>query len=327
MSKSLIIIVSILALVGLVADGGESAAVVHGTNGRIVFARAVCRTTTCDHFWWRIVAADANDANETVLAGPYPDGAFDEHLVANWSPDGTSVIFMVNQGIWQVNEDGTGLHEVFHARRGTRLDDGPTFTPDGQHIVFPMCCPGRTGQSLWMIDVAGSGFSRVTKERHAWADGLPQVSPDGNWVVFDRCEPCEVAIANINTGRIHVLTDSTKFASEHPDWSPASNQIVFHVHYYSGGNGDIAIMNANGSHMRLLTSNGPHGKTGSYDPCFSPDGKRILFDQFPLPRGSELFSVSRHGGQLTRVTRTPWEGELYPQWAAARPYGGRPLGT
>ena len=47
-------------------------------------------------------AADANDANETVLAGPYPDGAFDEHLIANWSPDGTSVIFMVNQGIWQV---------------------------------------------------------------------------------------------------------------------------------------------------------------------------------------------------------------------------------
>jgi len=321
MRRSLVI-VSILVLCGLVAVGGEAGAVVHGTNGQIVFARAVCRETTCDHFWWRIVAADANDAHETVLAGPYPDNAFDEHLIANWSPDGTSVIFAVNQGIWQVNVDGTGLHEVFHARGGTRLDDGPTFTPDGQHIVFPMCCPGRAGQSLWMIDVAGTGLTRVTKDH---GEGLPQVSPDGKRVVFNRCDPCEVATASMKTGKIRVLTDSRTSVSQHPDWSPNSNKIVFYVHY-SSGSGGIAIMNANGSQMKFLTSSGPRGKTGSFDPCFSPDGKTVLFDRFPLPRGSELFSVSRLGGELTRVTRTPWEGELYPQWAVAQPYGRRPPG-
>jgi Tol biopolymer transport system component len=130
----------------------------------------------------------------------------------------------------------------------------------------------------------------------------------------------------MKTGKIHVLTDSGKSASEHPDWSPNSNKIVFYVHY-SSGKGDIAIINANGRHMELLTSNGPRAKTGSFHPCFSPDGKTVLFDRFPLPKGSELFSVSRNGGELTRVTRTPWEGELWPQWAVARPYGSRPLAT
>jgi Tol biopolymer transport system component len=288
-----------------------------GTNGRIVFARAVCRGTSCRKFRWRIVAADANDANETVLAGPYPGDAFDEHFIANWSPDGTTVVFMVNRGIWQVNDDGTGLHEVFHARRGTGVDDGPTFTPDGQHIVFPICCPGRAGQSLWMIDVDGTGLTQVTKERRGWGEGSPQVSPDGKRVAFNRCgDPCQVATASIKTGNIRQLTHKRKSASEHPNWSPNSNKIVFHIHY-SSGSGDIAIMNADGSHVKRLSSNGPRGRTGSYDPCFSPDGTTVLFDRYPLPKGSELFSVSRTGGESTRVTRTASEGELYPQWAVA----------
>ena len=165
MRKSLIIIVSILTLFGLISAGGEAGAVVHGTNGRIVFIRAVCRTTTCDHFWWRIVAADPNDANETVLAGPYPDKAFDEELIANWSPDGASVIFTVNQGIWQVKEDGTGLYEVFRPRG---IGDGPTFTPDGRHIVFSRCCPTGHAATLWMIDVDGTGLTQLTRDRHAF---------------------------------------------------------------------------------------------------------------------------------------------------------------
>jgi hypothetical protein len=42
-----------------------------------------------------------------VLAGPYPRDAWDDHFIANWSPDGKTVIFMANQGIWQVNADGS----------------------------------------------------------------------------------------------------------------------------------------------------------------------------------------------------------------------------
>jgi hypothetical protein len=61
------------------------------------------------------VAADANDTNETLLAGPYARDAYDDSFIANWAPDGSSVIFMANQGIWQVNADGTGLHELFEA--------------------------------------------------------------------------------------------------------------------------------------------------------------------------------------------------------------------
>jgi len=204
-------------------------------------------------------------------------------LAEDWSPAGTSVVFMVNQGIWQVNDDGTDLHEVFHAPRGTGIGDGPTFTPDGQHIIFSRCCTGHY-QALWMIDVEGAGLAQVTNETRGWYESVPQVSPDGQRVAFNRCgDRCDVATASIKTGKIRVLTDSRKSASEHPGWSPTSNKIVFHIHY-SSGSGDIAIMNANGSHLHRLTFNGPRGKTGSFDPCSRLTGRRSCSIDTRSPR-------------------------------------------
>src|SRR6266480_1942641 len=112
-----------MAVLGLSLMSGSASAVVSGKNGRIVFTRRVC-TATCV---FNIVAADLNDANETSLAGPYPRSAFGEHLSANWSPDGKTVIFSVNDGIWEVNADGSGLHELLHAAPGTGFGDGPSF--------------------------------------------------------------------------------------------------------------------------------------------------------------------------------------------------------
>jgi hypothetical protein len=94
------LIVGVLIMLAVMAIAGSAQAVVPGTNGRIVFTRAVC-TSTCSS--WSIVTADPNDTNEKEVAGPYSSSAFDEHFVANWSPDGTELTFMVNQGIWTVH--------------------------------------------------------------------------------------------------------------------------------------------------------------------------------------------------------------------------------
>jgi hypothetical protein len=133
-------------VLGLVAASAPAGAVVPGANGRIVFARCIAAPSKCfvpsRAAVWEIVAADPNDAHETVLAGPYRRGAWDDHFIANWSPDGKTVIFIVHQRIWQVNADGSHLHLVWSPPRdGSGIDDGPAFTPDGKYIIFTRCCP------------------------------------------------------------------------------------------------------------------------------------------------------------------------------------------
>ena len=302
---------------GLVAAAGPTRAVVPGTNGRIVFSRETC-THTC---MYSIVAANPNDTDENVLAGPYPRDAYDDHFIANWAPAGTSVIFMLYNEIWQVRPDGTGLHELLDPPEGTGVDDGPTFTPDGARIVFTLCCPEGFGYSLWMINAEGTGLRDVTKEPvfngDGPADDAPQVSPDGKHIVFSRCFPdqpnCVIATVNISGNHLRQLTDSTQFNAQRPNWSPDSKKIVFEV-VTADGTPDIATMNADGSGLTQLTFNTP-GETFSHSPCYSPDGTKILFQQRPSTAGGvDLFTMNLDGSGTTQVTRTP-TNEREPEWA------------
>jgi len=219
-------------VLGTMAASGPAAAVVPGTNGRVLFARCIFKARDCQ---WELVAADADGANETVLAGPYPRSVWDDHFIANWSPDGRNAIFMADLGhgqrIWQVDADGSHLHMVWSPPPdGTGLDDGPAYTPDGKHIVFTRCCPQGYGYSLWMINADGGGLKDVTTEWVRNGDGpsdnLPQVSPSGRAIVFHRCFPnpdrgCVVDTVGINGDHRHQLTDPSLNAQD-PNWSPDS---------------------------------------------------------------------------------------------------------
>jgi Tol biopolymer transport system component len=314
----LLTVVALFLVCALVVGGGSASAVVSGKNGRIVFARRTCAPTCM----WSLLAANPDDSNEIVLAGPYPR-VFDDHFIANWSPDAKSVIFMADlgggQGIWQVSATGTGLHELWAPPPdGTGIDDGPAFTPDGRHIVFTRCCPRGFGYSLWMINADGTGLKHLTAEPSSPtgegpADTTPQVSPDGKLVVFNRCEfnGCVVATVSINGGTPRDLTDPS-LDSEHPNWSPDSKTIVFAFH--SANPFNIATVNASGGGVTQLTFD---SSGSSSDPCFSPDGTKILFVHSPSTgRGLDLFTMNPTGGGVTQLTRTPGN-ESNPEWATA----------
>jgi Tol biopolymer transport system component len=323
-------IVSMLTVIGSVAAESPAGAVVAGQNGRILFIRAICSSDA--RRCWEIVAADSNDSHETVIAGPYRRRVWDDHFIANWSPDGKTVIFMAQLGrkqkIWQVDADGTGLHEVFAAPRGTFLDDGPTFTPDGQHIIFTRCC-GREvhGYALWEIDLGGTRLRHLTTEYRgpfvdSTSDNLPQVSPDGKSIAYYRnvvaCrdpEDCgnRVVTVNIHGGHRVQLMDPAINEGSSPNWSPDSKRIVFEM-YPPGGGPEVGIVNADGTGLRQLTFG--NGETFSFAPSFSPDGTKIIFSRFPSTGSVDLFTMNPDGSGVTNVTRTA-SIELWPQWAAA----------
>lgn len=315
-----LLLVSTMILLGLGATAGAGDAVVPGPNGRIAFARASC-AKVCT---FTLVAADSRGRHETVLAGPYRQGAFDEHFIVNWSPDGSRAIFMAHQDIWQVNADGTGLHRIFASSGRFGMDDGPTFTPDGKHIIFPRCCRRGEGQGLWRINADGTGLKQLTHEpftvpKDGPADSVPQVSPDGRRIVFNRCfptnRPCEIATVGINGKRRHELTRSRNFSTGHPNWSPSSHRIVF-TRSTPRGITDIATMRTDGSHLQRVTHSS-NRRVFSADACYSPDGTKILFVHGSRS-GVDLFTMAPDGSDVARVTSTA-RADLWPQWATAGP--------
>jgi Tol biopolymer transport system component len=302
----------------LVGSAAPAGAAVPGANGRIVFARAKCGDTSCR--WW-LISATPRDRFEHVLAGPYPDGSFDEHLIGNPSPDGRRVVFMVKQGIWMVNTDGSHLHRIFQASSDPGVDDGPTFTPDGKHIIFVRCCPEGFGYSLWRINPDGSGLKDVTVETVENGDGpadtSPQVSPDGRLIVFNHCFPdggCGIATVHAWGGPIHDLP--IRGDVSHPNWSPDGRHIIFIFHEPNNAS-DIGRVNRYGRRFRLLTHTGKRHGAINLDACYSPDGTKIMFVRFPTPPGIDLF-VMRADGSHAHVVRRTGAIELLPQWAVRR---------
>lgn len=284
-----------------------------GLREKLVFSRQICDSDTkpC----WEIVVSDARENHERVVAGPYPRKVWDDHFVANWAPDGHSVIFMANLGhgqkIWRVRANGSHLHAVFTPPAGTFLDDGPAFTPDGRHIIFTRCCPKVSGYALWSINAHGRHLTQVTSEAvpagiDGPSDNLPQVSPNGHDVAYHRnvVDPkmgvplgSRISIAPLRTGTFTDITDPTALSAGIPNWSPTGSRLVF-----IGGTGDGGIdiwrVNRDGTHLTQLTDNG-----ASLDPSYTPDGS-IIFSRFRNDGTSDLFVMGPHGNNPRRVKAT-----------------------
>ena len=177
----------------------------------------------------------------------------------------------VGTAIWTVDGDGA-ISCRSHTRRGAR-DNEPTWSPDRRQIAFVRQIVVGTdfrGDSirqghLMVMNADGTALRGLAANGHH-----PDWSPDGRLLAFVKDYAGDAKIWTIRPDKsaARQLARGTD-----PAWSPDGRRIAFSRYLGGVSQGEIFVMNSDGtSQRRLLARN-----YQSLHPTWSPDGRLIAF--------------------------------------------------
>ena len=224
-----------------------------------------------------------------------------------------------NGEIYLMNPDGKRLRRL---TKHLAYDSAPTWSPDGQKIIFASFrdkhrFQGR-GQILGEIYVINSdGTNPINLTQSAGrADGRSSWSPDGKQIVFGSMERFvgEIWVMEADGGNPRNLTNHHANDRD-PDWSPDGNQIAFESNrdgdweFELWGNWDIYVMNTDSANLINLTNH----PSEDYGADWSPDGNQIAFSS-NREGNLDIYVMNADGTNPINLTNHPAE-DLNPTWS------------
>jgi Tol biopolymer transport system component len=220
----------------------------------------------------RTVSAEGGDSVSVT-----EDAALDWSPV--WSPDGKFLYFLSNRGgtanLWRVaiNEaSGEVLSDPQPTNLPSIASDNLALSAEGKHLAYAALDRRRNLEKIRFDPQAGEVIGEpiaVTQGNSISAE--PDVSPDGEWLVFDSVGGYEyediLVVRTDGSGRRRITSDPD--FDRQPKWSPDGGQIAFMSSV--SGRGEIWTINTDGSGRRQLTDAPGH----NIYPVWSPDGSRM----------------------------------------------------
>jgi len=158
-------------------------------------------------------------------------------------------------------------------------------------------------------------FKQLTDQREIAIN--PDISPNGDFLVYeeeaDTSGTSSIYLERIGGGNPINLTPDSKEYNGEPAYSPDGQLIAFRS---SRDHGGIYLMGATGENVRRLSDIG-------FNPCWSPDGKKItvategIYDPNSRSTTSELWTIDVATGEKQKIK----SGDaVQPQWS---PHGYR----
>jgi Tol biopolymer transport system component len=318
-------------LVGVVvSSASENAA----RSGLIAFTRYRLQNSPLRSEIW-VANPDGSDARRVSH-----DVQAAEDDQAHWSPDGRWIVFdrCTSDGpcsVWLVHPDGSGERKLAIACCD---NSNPSFTPDGQHVVFQHEW-GRVRHgsipdndqiehsSIATVDLHGGSLT-ILRKLDDYRGGFegPRISPNGKLLLYRayRWNPAVQSPAALYVSPLHGAQARRitpwRFLAGGGEWSPDSTQILFKSSLVGGellpGNALYTVRSDGTQLRRRSTIGGNHYVlTGS----FSPDGRSIVFatDDGAVGLFADIFTQQLSSGRLVPVTRSR-NLDGWPTWGGAR---------
>jgi Tol biopolymer transport system component len=274
------------------ADGESGAATLTvtpaGPSGEIV----VLSTRFGDA---RLVIMNADGSNARLVTSLVPQ---DDQPVPDLSPDKSTVVFASSGQVFKADVATGTVTQLTFEGAYTRY---AKWSPDGQKIAFNSL--RSNGHNLYIMNPDGSGVQQITNDPDDEFE--PTWSPDGKRLAFlsDRNGAPQLYVVDIVTGVEQQVTFD-EGAHNSPRWSQNSSLVA-----YMKDNTIWVVDVDNGLPPRQLT---PAGASES-EPCFSPDGTRIIFDSTRESGHPQLWSVNPDGTNLHLFIATPFN-DTSPSW-------------
>lgn len=217
-----------------------------------------------------------------------------------------------NSEIYIMDIKGDNLINI---TKNDSLDFNPSWSHDGQNLYFYSKRDGNA--EIYSLKSDGTELKRLTN--HPSSDVLPELSPDGKTIVFmsDRDSLSKnIYLMNTDGSNIKPLTQNKSY-EESPNWSPSGKEIIFTRQLRDSSdtshaaNGEIFIMNSNGSNLRRLTNKFGYDSGAK----FSPNGKQIAFYGSNENNQWDLYVMDSNGTNLYNLTNDSIEC-YSPDWSS-----------
>jgi Tol biopolymer transport system component len=278
----------------------------------------------------RVFGMNPDGSNQTPIGFPESRGFF-----GRYSPNGEKIVFVRSlpdpnpknpvgrrQHIFVMDADGTNQVDISQ-NDPMHHNNAPAWFPDGRIAFITFTLDFGPGADLWIMNADGNNRQLVYHSTGVGGAWYPWVSPDGTKIAFgdDSSGFSHIYVINPDGNNLRQLTNNR--AQEYaPNWSPDGTKIVFTrgrpgtANGSIAGNGDIYVMDADGSHQIRLTNHA----NDDYYPIWSPDASQIVFTR---GRGNglnsneinnDVYVMNADGSNVIQLTHTPPRENVATDW-------------